>query len=262
MPSEGKYIYCIMDDGKEKDFGSVGIGGRGDRVHSVVFRDISAVVSDSPVVRYSISRENMMVHMKAIEAAMNDCTVLPVKFGTIAPGSNSRSPEERIKHEILEARYRELKDLLNRMHSKMELGLKTIWMNMETIYQEILDENRDIRILKKRIVSRNPAQAHSQRMSLGEMVKKALDAKRSKEEAEILKTMKGVYYELRHNKVFGDSMVTNTAFLVDNNQIDEFDNLIERLESTYDGRAKFKYVGPVPPCNFVELVITLKEKKD
>jgi len=262
MPSEGKYIYCIIDTGEERDFGPIGIGGRGDRVHSVVFEDIAAVVSDSLIVKYSISREYTMAHMKVMEMAMNDFTILPVKFGTIAPGSNGRSPEERIKLEILKARYRELKDLLNRMCNRMELGLKAIWMNMETIYHEILDENRDIRILKRRIVSRNPAQVHSQRMSLGEMVKKALDARRAKEEAEILKTMKGVYYELRHNKVFGDSMVTNTAFLVDNNQIDKFDNLIERLESTYDGRTKFKYVGPVPPCNFVELVITLKEKKD
>jgi len=262
MPSEGKYIYCMIDAQEEKDFGPLGIGGRGDRVHSVIFEDIGAVISDSPIVKYPISRENTMAHMKVTEMLMIDYTVLPVKFGTIAAGSKNRSPEERIKLEILKARYKELKDLLTRMNNKTELGLKAIWMNMEAVFQEIVDENRDIKILKKRITSRNPAQAYGQRTSLGEMVKKALDAKRAKEEAEILKTLKGVYSELSRNKVFGDSMVTNSAFLVHESRIEKFDNLIGELDSAYNGRTKFKYVGPIPPCNFVELVITLKEEKD
>lgn len=248
----------MIDSQKEKNFGLVGIGGRGDKVHSVVFDDVAAVISNSPVVKYPISRENTMAHIKVMEMIMNDYTVLPVKFGTIAAGSNSRSPEESIRLEILKARYKELKDILTRMRNKIELGLKALWINMETIFQEIVDENRDIMILKKRIASGNPVQAYGQRISLGEKVKKALNMKRAREEAEILKTLKGTYYELRHNKIFGDSMITNSAFLVDKSQIEEFDNLIEKLESTYDGRTKFKYVGPVPPCNFVELTIVLK----
>lgn len=261
MPSEGKYIYCIINAQEERDFGSIGIGGRGDKVHSVLFEDIAAVLSDSPVVKYSISRENTMAHMKVMEKLMNDYTVLPVKFGTVAEVKDGVDVIQRIKLEILKDRYEELKSLLARMNNKVELGLKALWINMETIFQEIVDENRDIKILKKRIISRNPAQTHSQRMNLGEMVKKALDAKKAKEEAEILKTLKSVYCDLYRNKVFGDSMVTNSAFLVDKRQIEEFDHLIEKLESTYNERTKFKYVGPVPPCNFVELVITLKGEK-
>jgi len=262
MPSEGKYIYCIIDSREEIEFGPSGIGGRGDRVHSVPFEDIAAVVSDSPVVKYSISRENTMTHMKVMEMAMKDYTILPVKFGTIAVGNNSRSPGERIKFEILKARHKELKDLLSRMYNKTELGLKAIWTNMETIFQEIVDENREIRMLKKRLVSRNPAQTHSQRTNLGEMVKKSLETKKAKEETEILKPLKCVYYDIRHNEVFGDSMVTNSAFLIDKSRVKESDQLVKKLESTYDCRTKFKYVGPVPPCNIVELVIMLKEEKE
>ena len=262
MPDEGKYIYCIIDAREEKDFGLVGIGGRGDKVHSVVFEDIGAVISDSPIVKYPISRENTMAHIKVMERIMNDYTVLPVKFGIIAAGNKNRSTEERTRLEILKARYKELKHLLSRMNNKAELGLKAIWTNMEVIFQEIVEENGDIKILKKRITSRNSVQAYGQIVNLGEMVKKALDAKRAKEEGEILKTLKGAYCELRRNKIFGDSMVTNSAFLVDESRIEEFDNLIENLESTYNGRTKFKYLGPVPLCNFVELVIKLKGEED
>lgn len=260
MPSEGKYIYCMIDAFEERDFGPVGIGGRGDNVNTVVFEDIAAVVSDSPVVKYPISRENTMVHIKIMETAMNDYTILPVKFGTIAAGNKNQNPEERIKLEILKARYKELKDLFSRMCGKVELGLKAIWTNMETIFQEIVEENRKIKLLKKKIASGNPIKGYSQRISLGEMVKKILDIKRAKEEEEILAVLKRAHCELCRNKIFSDSMVTNSAFLVDKSQIEEFDNLIEKLESTYSGRTKLKYVGPVPPCNFVELVITLESE--
>lgn len=258
MSLERKYIYCITDDQEEKEFGPVGIGGRGDRVHSVVFEDIAAVVSDSLNVEYPISRENTIAHMKVMEMAMGGYTILPVKFGTIATEAKNRSSEERIKLEILKARYKELKDLLARMYNKVELGLKAIWTNMETIFEEIVDEKREIKILKKKIASRNPTQTYGQRISLGEMVKKALGAKRAKEEAEILKALKDIYHDVRTNKIFGDSMITNSSFLVDKSRIKEFDHLIKKLESTCNSRIRFKYVGPVPPCNFVELVITLE----
>jgi hypothetical protein len=262
MSTEGKYIYCIIDGHEERDLGIEGIGGRGDRVHTVVFEDIAAVASNSPIVKYPISKENTLTHMKVMEKLMDDYIILPVKFGTIAEGSKRRNPQDRIKIEILMARYTELKDLLNRMTDKIELGLKALWMDMEAIFKEIVEENKDIEILKKRISTGNTAQPLSHRIELGEMVKKALEAKRIEEELEILKMLDGAYSKLRRNKIFGDNMITNSAFLLEKHRIDEFDNIFEQLNSAYKDRIRFKYVGPVPPCNFVELVINLKGDED
>ena len=80
---EGKYIYCIMDSGQPQSFGPLGIGGRGDELHTVCFNDISAVVSNAPIKKYRVSRENSLTHEKAIEAVMAEHTVLPVKFATV-----------------------------------------------------------------------------------------------------------------------------------------------------------------------------------
>ncbi|MFH1620365.1 MAG: GvpL/GvpF family gas vesicle protein [bacterium] len=93
---EGKYIYCIIRpgqacggaaakaSGRHNDqglsFGPLGIGERGDEVHTVRSGDIAAVVSDSPVKSYAVSRENLLAHEKAIEAVMKEHTVLPVRF--------------------------------------------------------------------------------------------------------------------------------------------------------------------------------------
>lgn len=262
MSEEGKYIYCIMDAKGDQDFGPLGIGGRGDCVHSIVCEDLAAVVSDSPVVEYSVSKENTLAHMKVIERVMDNHTVLPVKFSTIAPGSASRSSEKRIKLEILKARYRELKDLLARMNNKVELGLKALWTDMEPVFKDIVNENQDIKMLKKRLASGNFPTGYGQRIELGRMVKNALEAKRASEEDKILEALNGVYFDLRRSKTFGDNMIANSSFLVDKSRLEEFDNLVESLNSAYHGRIRFRYVGPVPPCNFVELIISLEEEEE
>lgn len=260
MPFEGRYIYCIIDNSDEKDFGIEGIGSG--NAYSIGFKYIGAVISHSPVVNYPISRENVMAHMKVMERIMNDYTVLPVKFGTVASGNRRRNPENRIRSDVLKARYEELKELLDRMSNKVEVGLKAIWTDMGATFREIVEEKRDIKMLRNRIASRNHAQALSQKIMLGEMVKMALEAKRAEEEEKILKTFEGTYHDIRRNKIFGDSMITNTAFLVEKGRTAECDRLVETLDSATCGRIKLKYVGPVPPCNFVELVIPLKGEQD
>jgi len=61
----------------------------------------------------------------------------------------------------------------------------------------------------------------------------------------------------RINRVFGDQMVLNAAFLVEADRKEkEFDAAVNELSTRDQGRTKFKYVGPTPPCNFVELTIS------
>ncbi|MBS3819576.1 GvpL/GvpF family gas vesicle protein [bacterium] len=257
--TQGKYIYGIMDTSEEKYYNLKGIGNEGSTVHSLSFEDVAALVSDSPVKEYPISRENTLKHMKILERFMDDRTFLPVKFGTVAVGNGSRNSEERIKMEVLKARYSEVKKLLGHLRNKVELGLKAIWPEKEMIFKEIVEENKDIQKLKEKISSKGVNQTYKERIKLGRMVKDALDKKRTEEEKKIIKAFQGLYWDLRFNKKFGDKMVTNTAFLVPEDKLKDFDKKIEELDSMYKGEMRFQYIGPVPPCNFVELVVKLEE---
>jgi hypothetical protein len=57
------------------------------------------------------------------------------------------------------------------------------------------------------------------------------------------------------NSVFGDLMITNSAFLIYKHQESAFDKAVNDLAETHAEQLTFKYVGPVPPCNFVEMSI-------
>ncbi len=253
METEGKYIYCIVETKQERNFGPIGIGGRGDEVLTVGYNDLSMVVSNHPMTKFVVDRENLLVHEKVIEEVMKEFdSVLPVRFGTIA----SNADEIR---KLLDRRYREFKDALRDMDHKVELGVKGIWKNMEIIFQEIAQENKGIRKAKEEIqndINRKNIQA---KMEVGKMVQEALQEKKDKEAERIVDTLRRIAFDYKLNKTVGDEMFVNASFLVDKGREKEFDNIMEDLSQKYKERIKFMYAGPMPVFNFVNIVIYPEE---
>jgi hypothetical protein len=140
------------------------------------------------------------------------------------------------------------------MRDKVELGVKAIWPDIKPIFQEIAEKNKDIVRLKQSLMQRKGGTQREQ-VRLGEMVKDALNAKKVHEEQSILSSFQGLWVEQKIGTPFGDQIVTNTAFLVEKDKEETFDRAVEDVVAMYDDKMKFKYVGPVPPCNFVEIVV-------
>ena len=245
---EGNYLYCIIAADEERHFSSKGMGDRDDPVYSIRYKDIGAVISPSPDMKYSVNRTNTMAHQKVMEETMADYPMLPVRFGTIGESA------EIIQEKVLKARYDELKALLAYVADKVELGLKALWANKETMFTEIVSENKEIRLLRDRLKSRKGG-AQRDQVRLGEMVKKALETKNAREEKAILGCFEALWTDHKTNNTMGDQMITNSAFLVKKEQEKNFDQQINKLDEKYDGRTRLKYVGPVPPCNFIEIVV-------
>ncbi len=245
---EGKYLYCVINESQERNYGPIGIGDRADEVHTLCFRDLACVISSTPMTKYVISRENLIAHEKVIEEAMKDYTVLPVRFCTIA------TSVEEIRN-LLMKRYQELKNLLRSMDNKVELGLKVFWQDMESIFKEISSTLKEIKSLKERLSKNSASASLNEKVELGKKVKEALEKKREDETEEILDVLRPKCVNLRNNKIVSDNMILNCAFLVDKAHEIEFDDLIEDLTQKYKDRLKFKYVGPIAPFNFAELVI-------
>ena len=249
MSQEGKYLYCIIGANEGRNFGPIGIGSRGDIVSTIGYGDLSGVISNSPMAKYVISRENLMAHEKVIEKVMQDYTVLPVRFCTIANSA------EEIRN-LLRKRYAEFKNLLRDMDNKIEVGIKALWKDMNAIFGEIAKENEKIRQLKEKIKKKSSSnQIYANKVTLGKMVQSALLAKRKSEGEKILNVFKKISVDFRSNKIYGDNMLLNTAFLIDRSREKEFDNQVDELTGKYGKRIKFNYVGPTPPFNFVNIIV-------
>ena len=253
MEKEGKYIYCIIATSQERNFGPIGIGERGDDVLTIGYNDLSMVVSNHPIAKFVVNRENMLAHEKVIEKVMKEFdSVLPVRFGTIA----SSADETR---NLLDRRYREFKTLLRDMDHKVELGVKGIWKNMDVIFKEIVEENKGIKKTKENIQNDKGKKNIQAKMEIGKMVEHALAIKKEKEAENIVNTLKRASFDYKLNRTVGDEMFMNAAFLVDKGREKEFDNIMDDLSNKYKDRIKFMYAGPLPVFNFVNIVIYPEE---
>ena len=247
-PAEGQYVYAIIACAEPREFLARGIGERGDAVHLVNYRRIGAIVSSSPNIEYENSRRNMMAHTLVLEEIMKEFDLLPVRFGTIAPDADT------IKERLLSARYQELTELLEQMRDRMELGLKAFWYDGAAI-AEVMRDDATIRRMRDALTGRSTTETYYERIRLGEEVENALVQKRARDEETILDSIRPHDHKTRTSKIVSERMLVNASFLVERRNRDQVDDAVRGLHEEFSDRLIFKYFGPVPPYNFVNIVV-------
>lgn len=249
--SEGKYIYGIIRHSGDLDLGSIGIGDRKDRVYGVRHREICAVVSNTPVMQYQTRRVHLKAHQLVLEEVMKHSPVLPARFSTIADTDNDSGIQTILKRD-----YEQFITVLDKLKNKKELGLKVIAVD-KVIYNHILKEYDDIRLLKEKLKHAPPEQAHYQLLEIGRMVEKALEKEKERFKGQILQVLQPLASEVKVNDNYGERMVLNAAFLVENDTEAAFDEAVNELGEQLESLLIFKYVGTLPPYNFVNMTIDI-----
>lgn len=247
---EGRYMYGIVAESSRREFGPIGIGNRGNIVYTLPFQGLAVIVSNAPIVKYPVTRDNTLAHARVLEMAMQDYTILPVRYCTIA------EEEEIIIEKVLKPRYQEFMDVLRQMDGKMELGVRARWTDMGAIFAEVVEENKEVKAIKEALLREKSEQRrYGGKIKLGEMVQKALEAKQKREADELLDALKPLSHDYKVNATYGDMNLLNAAFLVAKEREGEFDRKMQELEREYGARKQLKYVGPIAPYNFVEVVV-------
>jgi hypothetical protein len=244
----GKYVYCVIQSAEPLKFGAVGIGDNSSEIHTVQYRDLAAVVSDVPLGVLDSTRENVLAHERVNEIVMRDHTVIPMSFGTIF-----KTKDDIVQ--LLRSAYDAFGDVLSKMRDKMEFGLKVLW-DRDSVVKDIEDEDEGIHRLKNEIALQKGS-TYFARMQYGRAIDAALQARSERYGTEILDRLRDVAVASRINKPIGDKMIMNAAFLVSRDQESAFDNRVKSIAAEHD-KLTFKYTGPWPPYNFVNIRLKLE----
>ena len=247
--TRGKYVYCVVHSDKPLSFGPLGMGTEPSEVHTVNYKDIAAVVSDTPIAVHEPTRTNVLAHERVNETVMRDYTVIPMSFGTVFKTRDDIQ-------ELLRSAYDAFKDVLVKMEDKLEFGLKVLW-DRDVIIRELELENEDIRRLKGEITSQKGS-TYFARMQYGRLVDGALSARSERYVQEIFEALRPVSVASRANKPIGDRMIMNAAFLVRRDKEQDFDAIVKSIGARHD-KLTFKYTGPWPPYNFVNIRLKLEK---
>ncbi|HEU5335393.1 MAG TPA: GvpL/GvpF family gas vesicle protein, partial [Terriglobales bacterium] len=176
--------------------------------------------------------------------------IIPMSFGTVF------RTDDDIR-EVLRSIYPSLKDVLKQMQGKLEFGLKVNW-DRDRIIEELKDADEEISRFHQEITRKHLQSTYFARMQLGRMIDKALSERSAQYVREIYEALRGVCVASRDNKPIGDKMIMNAAFLVERDREREFDAAVNKIAKNYGDLLNFKYTGPWPPYNFVNIRLKLE----
>lgn len=248
VDSARKYLYCVIRSKEPRTFAVCGVAGSDHPIHTIHYRDLAAVVSDSPAAAYESTRQNMTAHMRVLEEVMREYAVLPIKFNSLS------ATVEDARNALLRPAYKELLAKLAGVAGRVEMGVKAFWRE-SALYGEIVAENEDIRQLRDRIAGRSPDATYKERIKLGEMVEKALFAKRERESQRMLARLRPHVEDVCIREPASERMALNVALLLKTSEQAAFEESLNALDREEGERMTLKCVGPAPLYNFVQLTL-------
>lgn len=258
----GKYIYGIIPrlrSGQVNSNEELLFVLNGERIHAISHQDISAVISDAEIIDYTQLPKDavarfLIKHQQVIEKVMENFTIIPMRLGTFA------CDEGEVKH-ILAKAYPVGKDILHKIHDRIEIDVAVTWSDLNAVLKE-MSEEKEIKEFKERLLANPSAINADDQMKVGVMVKKALDRKREKCAQEIQHALKTVGEDFRAHELMDDRMVTNFAFLINKHKQRDFDSCVKELNTGFNEKLNFRCVGPLPPYSFYTLEIKKMDFKE
>jgi hypothetical protein len=244
MSLERKYIYGIIEEATPMRFSFFGVGDA--EVYTINHRELAAVVSDTALEEIDPTRKDVRAHTVVQDELLKNCSLLPMGFGMIAG-----SKDDVLK--LLEKNYQGLSRELVRLAGKVEVELKVYW-DQEAMIKELQGGSDELTRLKAKINGASSSiEAQRLLVEAGKLVERiALDWK-ARYADRVYTVLKGLSIDARLNNPLGVKNVLNASFLIERDRESDFQKEVFKLDSQYQGKVNFKYVGPLAPYNFVNV---------
>jgi hypothetical protein len=250
---EGCYLYGVIASGPPPAYAKSSLGGVSEDVYTVHHGGLAAVVSRTAAFIFDPTRENALAHEHVLETVLQRHTVVPMSFGAVF-----RS-EDGVR-EFLRALQGPLHDALRRLEGKLEFGLKVVW-DRDRVVEDLKREHDEIRRFHHELARKRLESTYFARVQLGRMMEKALAELAARYIADIHRGLRAVSVAACHNKPIGDKMILNAAYLVPRERQADLDAAVARIGQKFHDRLNFKYTGPWPPYNFVNIRLRLEQGK-
>jgi hypothetical protein len=142
---------------------------------------------------------------------------------------------------------------LHRLAGRIEVELKVYW-EQEAVVKELQGENAELSRLKAKInTASSPVEVQNLLSAAGKLVESIVRDWKTKYAELVYAILQELSYEAKMNNPVGIKNLLNASFLIEKSHENEFREQVYKLDARFQGKMNFKYVGPLPPYNFVNL---------
>ncbi len=242
----GYYLYGVIGAGPIPAFETEGLAGG---VHVIFDGDVGVVAGAMPGNGFhGLQREQavrlLLKHQRVLEEATAQTTILPVKFGTVAP---DKAAVRRMLSQgagLLSTRLAELAGCV-----QMEVVVQ--WQ-LDQVFAEIAQE-AGIAELRRAAETSGGASAG---VRLGQAVKSALERRRAVLSDKICAALGTIAAGIAANPLMDDRMALNAALLLNRLNAGLLDGVLKRLDTEMAGTLTFRSIGPLPPASFATVEVS------
>jgi len=244
--TEGRplYVYGITRGELEDAGGMTGLDGR--PIRSVGEHGVAAFVSDAPPGAVETTRDRLLTHARVLEALAADRTILPMRFGVVAPS------EQVLRDSVLAPRRKVFAALLERLDGTVEVDVRILYEE-SAVLREIVRGSPSIRRLQVSIQNRSADATYYDRIRLGEAVAEEMRALAARDAKAAAARLEPLAVDVRHRPSSHERMVWNAAFLLERSELERFERAATRLAD--GGRLHVRMTGPMPPYSFVDVEV-------
>ena len=225
----------------------LGEGVAGAKVRLLQAGPLTVLVSDIVPGLVTQTRRNMVAHTSVLERVIARTDVLPVRFGTVAP-------DPAVLARCIAANAASFHNAFRDINGRVELGLKASWRD-GVVFAEIIAADHELCRLRDRLRSRPATETYYERVELGRRVEAALADRRLAETTAIIAELTPLAERDVELRTLDEDMVLNRAFLVRRENEASFDTRLQAITERFSARMSFRYIGPIPPYNFVRLQV-------
>ncbi|WEX89724.1 GvpL/GvpF family gas vesicle protein [Sinorhizobium garamanticum] len=234
------YVYCVTRASHPLPLeGAVGVGEHAPALRLVREQDLVAVVSDAPE-NLRAKRRDLVKHNAVIGRIYAADTVLPMRFGMVAPDDEAVQTE-------LRSGARRYGELLSRIDGHVELNVKGVHAE-EALLRDLLLQNDELRARNHAL--RTAGGGHQDKVAFGESVAAAVVERRARDAGQVIARLQPHAAQVRRGPPV-DGCFVNVSFLVASGARADFDGALSQLRGELPGYASVELYGPLPPYSFV-----------
>ncbi len=241
----GKYLYAIVDESGDRTYGLIGVNGG--VVHTLSHGSVAAVVSDIADKRIRPERKNLAAHHAVVKRLMEDTTVLPVAFGTIAD-----SP--KAVREILKKNSDTFVEQLDRVRGKVEMGLRVAF-DVPNIFEYIVNRHPELAALRDSVLGKQHGPSQLDKIELGRLFDRLLAEDRERRTEAVVEVLAPHCVDIKQNQPREEREVMHLACLVDRDAQKGFEDGVFEAAKRFDDHFAFDFNGPWAPHHFVDVAL-------
>lgn len=251
LGQSGCYVYGIVPADVEPAGDVLGVGDPPGRVQLVRHGGLAALVSEVDLTARLGTPEDLRAHAQILDATVVEVPVLPLRFGTVM------ATRDAVAADLLAAYQEAFAAALKKAEGRAQYVVKGRYVEQAVLAQALVEIPEAAR-LAKQIRGKDPDATRQARIGLGELIDKAIVAKRAADtralgEVVAPHCVASVVREPTH-----ELDAVHVALLVEITRQNELEQALSDLASDWEGRIEIRLLGPMAPYDFTPTPMALR----